>query len=108
MDLKAYYHKIRELEQRFSTPFPIVVSYETPEGGIAGVLTEVAARIAARLIVEGRARAANEQETKEFQDHKTEAKRIADQLQASTRMQVTVMSESDLRALKASKSIPKQ
>jgi len=77
MDLKAYYHKIREAEQKFSTPFPIVVSNETPEGGIAGVMTEVSARIAAKLIVEGQARAANEQ-------------------------------EADLRALKGSKSTPKQ
>jgi hypothetical protein len=108
MDLKAYYHKIRDLEQKFSTAHPVVVSHETPEGGIAGVMTEAPARTAARLIVEGRARAANEQETKEFQDQKTEAKRIADQLEASTRMQVTVVSESDLRALKGSKSITKQ
>ena len=108
MDLKAYYHKIRELERNFSAVFPVIVSLETPEGGIAGVLTEVTARVAARLIVEGRARAANEQETKEFQDQKAEAKRTADQLEASTRMQVTVVSESDLRALKGSKSTPKQ
>ncbi len=108
MDLKAYYHKIRELEQRFSTAYPVVVSQETPEGGIAGVMTEVASRTAARLIVEGRARAADEQETKVFQDQKAEAKRTVDHLEASTRMQVTMVSESDVRALKGSKSTPKQ
>jgi hypothetical protein len=108
MDLRAYYHKIRELERNFSVVFPVIVSLETPEGGIAGVLTEVTGRVAARLIVEGRARAANDQETKEFQDQKADAKRTADQLEASTRMQVTVVSESDLRALKGSKPSPKQ
>ncbi len=108
MDLKAYYQKIREWEQKFTTPYPIVVSNETPEGGVAGVMTEVPARTAARLIVEGRARAANEQETQDFQDRKAEAKRVADSLEAVARMQVTVVSESDLRALKNSKSTPKQ
>ena len=97
MDLKAYYRRIRELERGFETDHATVVSLETPDGGKAGVKTEVPSHVAARMIVEGRARAATEQEIKEFHERKSEAKRAADQVDASKRMQVTVVSEKDLR-----------
>jgi hypothetical protein len=100
MDLRAYFNKIRELERSFKAAFPVVVSQETPDGGTAGVRTEVPVHIAARMIVDGRAVLASEKEAKEFLEHKTAAKKTADQLQASTRMQVTVVSESDLQVLK--------
>ena len=103
MDLKVYYQKIREIEQGFQSTYPVVVSLETPDGGQPGVRTEVPVRIAAKMIVEGRARLADGDELKEFQRQKAEDKRLADQLRASARMQVTVVSESDLRALQASK-----
>ena len=108
MDLKAYYNKIRELERSFKAAFPVVVSQETPDGGTAGVKTEVPVHIAARMIVDGRAVLASEKEAKDFLERKMEAKKTADQLQASTRMQVTVVSESDLRALKGPKPASKQ
>jgi hypothetical protein len=108
MDLKAYYQKIRELERTFKAAFPVVVSQETPDGGVAGVKTEVPVHIAARMIVEGRAALAGEKEAKEFLEQKTEAKKMADQLQASKRMQVTVVSEGDLQALRGSKPSSKQ
>ena len=107
MDLKVYYQKIRELEQSFQSAYPVVVSLETPDGGAPGVKTEAPPRIAAKMIVEGRARLADAAEAKEFEDRKMEAKRVADHLQASARMQVTVVSESDLRALRSSKPQPK-
>ena len=103
MDLKVYYQKIREIERSFQTAYPVVVSLETPDGGAAGLKTEVPVHIAAKMIVEGRARLAESGEVKEFQQQKVEAKRVADQLRVSGRMQVTVVSESDLRALQASK-----
>jgi hypothetical protein len=108
MDLKVYYQKIRELEGSFKSDYPVVVSQETPDGGAAGVKTEVPVHVAARMIVEGRARLASEGEAKEFLEQKMEAKRIADQLEASKRMQVTVVAESDLRAIKSSRSSSKQ
>ena len=100
MDLKVYYHKIRELERNFEAAYPVVVSLETADGGRAGVKTEVPVHVAARMIVEGRARLASEEEMKGFQAQTAEAKRAADQLDASKRMQVTVVSESDLRSRK--------
>ena len=107
MDVKLYYQKIRDLESNMKTAYPVVVSLETPDGGTAGVITEAPARVAAKMIVEGRARPASSEEEKEFQEQKLEAKRVADQLEASKRMQVTVVSESDLRALKGGKSSAK-
>jgi hypothetical protein len=102
MDLKVYYQKIRELERSFKDRFPVIVSHETPEGGVAGVKTEVPVYVAARMIVEGEARLSSEPEAQEFLTQKAEAKRTADQLDASKRMQVTVVSESDLRTLRGS------
>lgn len=108
MDLKVYYQKIRDLEQGFQSAYPVVVSLETPDGGTPGVMTEAPPRIAAKMIVEGRARLADPAEAKKFEEQKMEAKRVADHLQASARMQVTVVSESDLRALRSSPPPPKQ
>jgi hypothetical protein len=108
MDLKAYYQKIRDVEQDLKRAYAVVVSLETADGGTAGVLTEVAARLAAKMIVEGRARRASEQEEKRFLEQKLEAKRTSDHVEATKRMQITVVSESDIRALKAVKSPAKQ
>jgi hypothetical protein len=108
MDLKVYYQKIRDLEQGFQSAYPVVVSLETPDGGTPGVMTEAPPRIAAKMIVEGRARLADPAEAKKFEEQKMEAKRVADHLQASARMQVTVVSESDLRALRSSKPPARQ
>jgi hypothetical protein len=100
MDLRVYYQKIRELERSLAATHPVVVSLETPDGGKAGVRTEVSAHVAARMVVEGRARLAAEDEAREFHEKKSDAKRRADQLDTSRRMQVSVVTESDLRAPK--------
>ncbi|MCL5744213.1 MAG: hypothetical protein M1541_09860 [Acidobacteria bacterium] len=72
-------------------PVVVVVSLETPDGGKAGVRTEVSRQTAAKMLVEGRARLASEQEAHDFQEEKVEAKRAADQIAAANRVQVTVM-----------------
>ncbi len=96
MDLKAYYQKIRDMEGQLPEPC-VVVSVETADGGKAGVRTEVSRQVAARMVVEGRARVASEEETREFVEQKLEAKRVADQLAAASRMQVTVVPSSEWR-----------
>jgi hypothetical protein len=100
MDLRMYYQKVRELERSFKAAFPVVISQETPDGGTAGLKTEVPIHIAAKMIVDGRAILASENEAQEFLDQKTAAKKAADQLQAASRMQITVMSDSDMQVLK--------
>ena len=72
MDLRMYYQKVRELERSFKTTFPVVVSQETPDGGTAGVKTEVPIHVAARMIVDGQAVLASEKEAQEFLEQKIE------------------------------------
>src|SRR5262245_56091440 len=100
MDLRVYYQKIRELEQSLAGTHPVVVSLETPDGGRAGVRTEVSTQIAARMMVDGKARLATDEEASEFHKRKNEAKRLVDQADPSRRMQVSVVSESAAPAAK--------
>jgi len=101
MDLQIYYRKIREAEERLKDPSVVVTSLATSDGGRDGVKTEVPRRIAARMIVEGTARLATADESREFQEQNAEAKRQADQQTAASRMQFTVISPSELRKLRA-------
>ncbi len=66
MDLRAYYRKIRETETMLNGDHFVVVSLETSEGGKAGVRTEASRAVAAKLIAEGRARVASDEEGVEF------------------------------------------
>jgi len=100
MDLQIYYKKIRQTEDSLQGASVLLVSLETPDGGRAGVLTEVPRRVGAKLIVEGWARLASPEEARDFQEHKAEAKRQADQVAAASHMQFTVVSPSELRKLK--------
>jgi hypothetical protein len=102
MDLTAYYLKVREVEAPLTDPC-VVVSLETPDGGKAGVRMEVPRRVGARMIVDRTARGATEDETREFQQEKAEAKRAAEQLAAAARMQVTVIPSNELRNLRGLK-----
>ncbi len=103
MDLKAYYQKIREVEQAIAESCVVTVSLETPDGGKAGVPAEVPRSIAARMVVEGRARLASAEETREFQERRAEARRAAEQAAAAGRMQIAVVPASELRALKSAR-----
>lgn len=100
MDTKVFYQKLRQAEASLSEQHVVIVSQETPDGGRAGVRTEVPRVVAARMIVEGSARVATPEEAAEFREQTAEAKRIADQMAATNRMQITVVSEAELRALK--------
>lgn len=66
MDLRMFFHKVRKLEQEITDPHVVVVSLETPDGGKAGVRTEVSRENASRMIVDGRARLASKSETADY------------------------------------------
>lgn len=102
MDLQLYYRKIREIEGSIQDAAVVLVSLETPDGGRAGVRTEVPRRIAAKMMVEGCARIASPEEAHDFQEQKAKGKRQADQAAAASRMQFTVISPNELRKLKSS------
>lgn len=109
MDLRAYYKKIREVESGLREQFVVLISHETPDGGRAGIRTQVPRHVASKLIVEGRARAATTEEAQAFQDENLDAKHIADQLAAANRMQVMVIPANELRNSKpGSKSSKEQ
>jgi hypothetical protein len=76
MDLKAYFRKIRDAEKSMKGEYQLVVSLSTPDGGKAGVITEVATAVASQLIVEARARRASDEESKQFLEEQA-AKRKA-------------------------------
>ena len=104
MDLQVYYRKIRETMDKIEGLFAIVVSLESPDGGKAGVKTEVPKHIAAKMIVDGLARLATPDEIREFLAEKAEAKRKADQAAAASRMQFVVMPPAEQRVPKAGRT----
>ena len=91
MDLKVYYKRVREIEQTISDPFVLIVSEATDDGGKDGVRSEVSRNLAARMIMDRRARLASNDEIKEYYDGLAQAKKAADQLAAINRMRVTVV-----------------
>jgi hypothetical protein len=100
MDLKHYYQKIREAESKLLDEFPVVVSRETGDGGKDGTLTEVGRRLAARMLVEGAARLATAEERDGFHTAQAEARRIAEQQAAASKVQFAVLSSAELEKLK--------
>ncbi len=84
MDLRQYFRKIQEVENGLSEAFPLVVSLETSDGGKAG------------LIVELRAVVASEEQKVEFLAKQALAKKFAENADAARRVQVAIVSESDL------------
>ena len=100
MDLKLFYQKLRKIEQEIADPHVLVVSQETPDGGRAGQKSEVSRGIAARLIVESRARLATAEEVAEYRAAIEQARHEADQRTMAQKIQVSVVSEADFRAIK--------
>lgn len=101
MDLRLFYQKLRKIEQEITEPHVVVVSNETPDGGRAGQKSEVARAVAAKLIVEGRARLASAGEVTEFRAGVELARQDAEQKAMAQKIQVNVVSEADFRAIKS-------
>lgn len=79
MDLKYYYQRFRTVLSEIEGEFVVVVSLATPDGGKAGVCTEVTRENGARAVVEARARLATKQEAEEFREQ------VKAQIEASER-----------------------
>jgi hypothetical protein len=103
MDVRAFYQKVRQVAETIAEAYAVVISLPTSDGGREGIASEVARTLAALLIVEGKARIATAEETQQFRDRAAEAKTAADQIAAASRMQITVLSDADFRALKGGK-----
>ncbi len=85
----------------------MVISKATPDGGKAGVRTEVSRGTAAKLVVEGKARLASKEEGEAYRASLLEAKQKSDQEFAAARLQLTVISDSELRGLREKVRPPK-
>jgi hypothetical protein len=101
MDLQMYYQKIREMETKIADEFPLVVSVDTQDGGKGGRKTEVPRRLAAKMLVEGQVRLASRDETKVHREAQAEGKRLAEREAAAARVQLTVLSTTDLDRLRS-------
>ena len=98
MDLKQYYKKLRELEAALPECV-VLVSKETPEGGRAGRFTETPRTVAARLIAEGAAEQASETDTERFRQETEQQRSDEERRRAASRIQVSVITEDQARAL---------
>jgi hypothetical protein len=106
MDVRVYYRKIREQELELPADTVVVVSVETPDGGKEGIKTEVSRRNAAVLLVEGRAKLANQEEAEQFRQDAQSAKAQAEEQATARRMEFTFVpanevKKSGIRPLKA-------
>jgi len=101
MDLRVFFQKLRKIEQEIVEPHVVVVSHETPDGGRAGQLAEVSRSIAARLILEGYAHLATAEESAGFKGAARKALEEAQLRLMADKVQVNVISDADLRAMKS-------
>ena len=103
MDVKQYYRKIREAESGIQDEYPLMVSLETTDGGKAGVMSEVSRENAAKMIVEGCAVLATQEEQELYRERQAAAKKKVEAAELARRVQVAIISESDLHASGMSK-----
>jgi hypothetical protein len=100
MNLKDYYREITAQEAAIEEPFALVISLPTPNGGRAGVASEVNRATAAKLIVDKQARLATPEEVKQLRDDREEKQRLKDLASLQERVRMTRLAEDELRALK--------
>jgi len=100
MDLRAYYKKLKEVESTLEGESVVLVSLPTAEGGKGDVRTEAPRAVAAKMIAEGRARVATEEETQAFHASRREALAQYDEEQAARRLQVMVIPSHEVRKAK--------
>jgi hypothetical protein len=99
MDVKTYYQKIRAREAMIPTPFAVVVSLPTDDGGKKGVMVEVPRYLAAKMVVEGSAELASAAQASAFQQAQEAAYKAAQDAAAAERVEVTMVSSDELKKL---------
>lgn len=103
MDLKQYFRKVRQVEAGLNERFPLVVSLETPDGGKPGLVSEISREEAAKMIVEGRAVLASDEERELYRQQQAHAKQAAEKAEFGKRVQIAIISERDLKERIAAK-----
>lgn len=100
MDVRGTYRKIRQVEGTIADEFVVVFSLSTVDGGKEGVLTQVERYMAAKLIVEQRARLATAEESQNFQERLAEKRLLAEEAQTA-KVHINVLSEQDLKSIRS-------
>jgi len=100
MNLKEYFNEIYIQEVSIEDEFVLVISLATPNGGKAGVVSEVSRATAAKMIVDKTARLATPEETEEIRERQLEAKRQKDTAVIQARLRLAVQAEDELHTLK--------
>jgi len=107
MDLRAYYQKMRSLEAQIHGESAVIVSLETSDGGTPGRMTEVRRELAARMVVEGRARLATAEEASAFLSAQSSAYEQARQEEAAAQRK-GMLSDHELKAIRSALRPAKQ
>jgi hypothetical protein len=97
MDVRSYYRKVKDTEEGLKGSEVVLVSLATPEGGKEDVRTEAPRNVAARLIVEGRARVATDAEAAEFREGLRTARQKHEREEAARRVQIVVVPQAELK-----------
>ncbi len=107
MDLRVFFQKIRKLENELDGDYVVLVSNETGDGGRSGQTVEVTKPVAARMIVEGRARLATAEECKARQKALERAVEAARRRELLEKAPVRLLSDADIDALRTAVKSPK-
>src|ERR1700754_3950110 len=97
MDLKQYFRRLREIENSFVDSYPVLVSLDTPDGGKAGLISEMSRPVAAKMIVEGRAVPASEEQKTFYYQQQEVLKRAAEKAELAKRVQVAIIADPELQ-----------
>ena len=98
MDVRSYYKKVKDTEEKLKGSEVVLVSLATPEGGKEGVRTEAPRSVAARMIAEGRSRVASATEAAEFREGLRAARQKHEREEAARRVQIVVMPQAEEKA----------
>jgi hypothetical protein len=99
MDVRTYYQRIRDVEATISTPYTVVISQLTDDGGKQGVTVEVPRHLAAKMAVEGSARLGTADEVRAFQQSQAETYKATLEAAVAARVEVTMVSSDELKKL---------
>jgi hypothetical protein len=103
VDLKQYFRKLREIENGIADTYVLIASLETPDGGKAGMVTEVSRFNAAKMIIEGRAVLANEKQKEAYEAQQEVLRKAAERAAMAKRVQV-VLADSEFETPAAKKT----
>lgn len=96
MNLRKYYEQIQKTRESLPEPFIHVTSLATPNGGKPGVVTQVDADVAARMIVDGVARASSEEEILTFEVENEQGRIVAREELLRNRLRIALVSEPEI------------